>query len=470
MPNTVKKWIISGVVETLSPLVIGTGNRDSDTDIIIQKNEKGDPFIPATSFAGSLKHFFFEELDLEGFEAEYEQLWGTSKNIRDNNNQVIKHISIKSKIFFSDLKLTDNSKAVVELRDGIRIDNKTGLVEETGKYDYEMLAKGATFNLKIEISQEENVAEEIVPQFIVSLKEHLKAGNIAVGSKNTSGFGKLQLKEFDIFEYNFKEKKDVIAWLKSEEKATFDVPKNYESFKLKNNQKLDINLQLKLKTALLIRSYSAEPIEPDSAFITSNGQAVIPGTSAKGALSARAKKILRTFLPEEQSEILEKNLFGYVNSKNEDEKIKSRFSVRETYKSLNDVARKIQARIKIDRFTGGTIKTALFDEMPLWPSESDEFYEIKYGIRNFEDWEVGLALLVMKDLMTSDLAIGGGKSIGRGMFTGEKTTITINGEDREIKQLENNRISVKPEDREFLERYVKCFNRKMRELKEGETA
>eukprot|EP00828_Plagiopyla_frontata_P007035 TRINITY_DN1322_c0_g1_i2.p3 TRINITY_DN1322_c0_g1~~TRINITY_DN1322_c0_g1_i2.p3 ORF type:complete len:135 (-),score=11.04 TRINITY_DN1322_c0_g1_i2:56-460(-) len=111
--------------------------------------------------------------------------------------------------------------------------------------------------------------------------------------------------------------------------------------------------------------------------------------------------------------------------------------------NLNNFARKIQARIKIDRFTGGTIKTALFDEMPLWPSESDEYFEVKYAIKDFADWEAGLAFLVMRDLMTSDLAIGGGQSIGRGLFTGEKATITVNGEKIEITQHENNTITVK---------------------------
>ncbi len=480
MKNTVKtqkvekKWIITGIIETLSPLVIGTGDRDSDTDIIIQRDENGNPFIPATSFSGALNHFFFEETELKGHDEDYEKLWGVSKKEKQVDNQKAKHISIKSKIFFSDLKLTENSKAVVELRDGIRIDNKTGLVEDTGKYDYEMLARGATFNLRIEINQEEAFSEDLVKRFILTFKEQLEVGNIAIGSKNTSGFGKIKLKDAKIFEYDFSEKSDVLSWLSSETKQAFDCSKfSVKAFEPKKNRSLEIALQLKLKTSLLIRSYSPNPNEPDSAFITSNGKAVIPGTSAKGALTARAKKILRTFL-HEKAEKLEKSLFGYVSTENDDEndgeKIKSRFIVQETYMNLNNFARKIQARIKIDRFTGGTIKTALFDEMPLWPSESDEYFEVKYAIKNFDDWEAGLAFLVMRELMTSDLAIGGGKSIGRGVFTGEKATITVNGERIEITQHENNTITVKTDDKEKLEKYVKSFNQKMQEEKgEGQT-
>ena len=39
------------------------------------------------------------------------------------------------------------------------------------------------------------------------------------------------------------------------------------------------------------------------------------------------------------------------------------------------------------------------------------------------NWEAGLALFLLKDLCTGNIAIGGEKSIGRGTLKGEKATI-----------------------------------------------
>jgi len=46
-------------------------------------------------------------------------------------------------------------------------------------------------------------------------------------------------------------------------------------------------------------------------------------------------------------------------------------------------------------------------------------------IEGCEKHEAGLLLLILKDLWTGDLAVGGEKSIGRGVFQGHKAKITM---------------------------------------------
>jgi CRISPR/Cas system CSM-associated protein Csm3 (group 7 of RAMP superfamily) len=73
-----------------------------------------------------------------------------------------------------------------------------------------------------------------------------------------------------------------------------------------------------------------------------------------------------------------------------------------------------QARIRIDRFTGGVVDGALFDEEPDFRGK----IHLHLELRNPRAGEPGLLLLLLKDLLTRDLALGGTSSVGRGVVTG----------------------------------------------------
>jgi CRISPR/Cas system CSM-associated protein Csm3 (group 7 of RAMP superfamily) len=73
-------------------------------------------------------------------------------------------------------------------------------------------------------------------------------------------------------------------------------------------------------------------------------------------------------------------------------------------------------RIAIDRFTQGPIEGALVEEEASYDGAVDG---VKVEIRNPVEGEPGLLLLVLKDLLTGDLPIGGTASVGRGVVKGE---------------------------------------------------
>lgn len=64
--------------------------------------------------------------------------------------------------------------------------------------------------------------------------------------------------------------------------------------------------------------------------------------------------------------------------------------------------------------------------------EKVEFVTIT--IRDYKPHEAGLMLLVLKDLWTGDLVVGGEKAIGRGVFEGESATISFDGEKIELQK------------------------------------
>ena len=457
MKNIGKKWVIKGRIKTLSPLVVGTGDDSSDTDIIIQKDPEGNPLIPATSLAGALRHAFFEQLKIEESEKKaYRRIWGDS--FQENG----KEVPLKSSLYFEDMQPLKNVQDKIELRDGIKIDPKRGIVEDKGKYDYEMLARGAEFPLHIEVVQARNDDKKRMKTLISSITRLLENGKVRLGGMNTKGYGKVQLRETRVLEYDFNDKRAFLDWItKNEALENHLGEEERKALSLKENEKNDLIIEagLKLKTSLLIRSYSTDPNAPDASYMKSNDQPVIPGPSLKGALRQRGEKIMRTIAGPAKPENAIQSLFGFVETEDgakKGENKKSRFYAEESVYELDKVVEKIQARIRIDRFTGGTIKTALFDEMPLWPEGEEEMFKVTFSIKDCKEWEAGLALLILKDLMTGDLAVGGGKSIGRGVFEG--VFATINYDNRSYKFHQNGKIDFKKGSKEELESYVRAFN------------
>jgi len=53
------KVVIQGELHLKSPMIIGSG-QDEFADIEVIKDCEGNPFIPATSLTGVIRHFFYE--------------------------------------------------------------------------------------------------------------------------------------------------------------------------------------------------------------------------------------------------------------------------------------------------------------------------------------------------------------------------------------------------------------------------
>lgn len=84
----------------------------------------------------------------------------------------------------------------------------------------------------------------------------------------------------------------------------------------------------------------------------------------------------------------------------------------------------VQTRIKIDRFTGGTIQGALLEEQPVFgfplhnQNEQKSSIKLCFQLRHFKEehyWQAGLLLFLIRDLIQGKIRLGGGKAIGRGL-------------------------------------------------------
>lgn len=291
-----------------------------------------------------------------------------------------------------------------------------------------------------------------VRQMVATIYDLLQNQRIRLGAKTNSGLGEIKLLEdtVRIYEFDFTQKTAVWNWLtrtlNDEQKIT--VAQLGTPFTLNHNT-FTITADFRLKNSLIVRSYSSDPNMPDATHIKSGDKWVLPGTSLKGAIRARAERILNTLGQNSRTETIINDLFGFVKEpdqvrEGEPPAQKGRLRIEE--QPIEHVVAEQQTRIKIDRFTGGTIESALFDTMPLFSETQTPAQQIRITmhIRDYHDYEAGLLLLILKDLWTGDLAIGGEKNVGRGVLAGNRADILVNGKTFRLDQDLN--VHVEPQD------------------------
>lgn len=400
------KIILQATLRNESPLLIGRGGGDS-VDVEVMQLPDRKPYIPGSSFAGSLKGFLNAQ---DGY------FWGQAGT--DEQDPLQSHIR------FEDLipeNFTANEDIVV--RDGVKIDSQTGTAEDGKKYDYQIVEPGLNFPFKAEITLRDGVQEQHAENFIASLKAALEHPAFRIGANTNTGFGKLSCEGFQAYHFSFPEHAD--AWFEYLDNGKYSIlPKEVEHKKL-NQSSFQIQATFKLKTSLMIGAYgTGKGDEPDKSQLKSRDKFVLPGKSIRGAIRHRAFKIWSLWgKPEDEFE----NLFGIVDEERGKQK-RSRLRVDEFLFKEKEVEAMIQNRIRIDRFTGGVIGGALFNSEPVWTTGQEAIQLTFTILKDATAEEKKLLLLLLKDLWLKDLAIGGEKNVGRGVLIGLKADVLCDGE------------------------------------------
>jgi len=421
------KLILKGIVRLLTPAVIGSG-RDVNSDMDLLRDAHGNPYIPATSFVGVLRHMI--KLD-KSYESKLGEFWGFSGDRAKEQ--------VQSSIIVSDLLAKSNLETGI--RDGVKINSKKGIAEEGAKFDYEIIERDSEFELLIEVTLDDE-KDDFKKRMLATITHILNQQIVRIGAKTNSGLGKIQLIDYKIYEFDFSKKMDVLRWFKKE----FSTPTYFDlrPFNI-TSRTFNISADFLIKNSLLVRWYNYDPHKPDVEHIKSKGKPVLPGTSIKGAIRARACRIVKTL--GKPYEIITE-LFGNVE---EEEVKKGRIIVEESL--VEGYSEEVQTRIKIDRFTGGVQEGALLEVSPLFRGKENKLLNIKFSVLNFKDHEAGIMLLILKDLWTGDLPIGGEKAIGRGVLEGRRARVFWDDELIEFDDLS----SLNHEDKNKLQNFVSAL-------------
>ncbi len=460
------------VVEAVTPLAIGNGEKSFLTDSLVALDANGLPYIPGTSLAGVVRHAIGESKAKEFF------------GIHESGEKGIRH---GSEIIFSDGRMIGKDGNVVDglvsvdfsdkefyeyfqtlpVRQHVRI-NHRGVSADGGKFDEQVVFKGTRFCFEIEMLSSDNGQKDNFNLVIEALKNE----SFRIGSGTRNGFGEIKTCSLKIAELDLKKKKDLQDYLDKTSclnDANWPRWEDRQCESCLDNQYDRYELWLKPDDFFLFGSGVGDD-EADMTPVRVNfidwkenkprfetEAVLIPGSSVKGALAHRVafyyniKHIKNKYsegelenitngcsdgrtenfykLSDNELENLSGNnnravqeLFGYIQKNDSERKMVQQpgnvmisdviLEKRGQEKLLNHVA--------IDRFTGGTIDGALFTEKVIYDNMPEPDYLIRIFVRRKEYSEGVVEALekALEDICTGMLPLGGGVNRGNGCFRG----------------------------------------------------
>ncbi|RIK82027.1 hypothetical protein DCC62_00910 [candidate division KSB1 bacterium] len=511
-----ERWVITGKLELKTPAHFGNGEQSDLTDMPLIMDEVDDkrPLLLGTSIAGALRNYL----------REIERGDGVPLPSRENAAEQKAERRLATTLLFGGYRGDDEgiqSPLIVhdalgrisglELRDGVAIDAKTRTAADEKKFDIELLAAGSSFDLHFELLIGEpkegehaklsfNEHRTQLLQALATALQGLQDGHITLGARKRRGYGECTAHSWEVQRYNLTTGEGLLAWLTSERDETWKewqaAPAKVKSTIIEALQEIDATISkpteedhrqratltatFALDGSLLIRSgFGESDTGPDTVHLHSwrvdqrKAVPILPGTSWAGVLRHRANQIVRTLA--NKNEKAQKQALDFVNrifgpaeiKRNDRHTWASRLSVKE--KEITGHHSLVQTRVKIDRFTGGAFESALFSEEPLFGKENTEV-TLELTLRppyprnqEQEKAEVGLLLLLLKDLWTGDLPVGGESGVGRGRLVGKEAKLNFQNNNWTITKAGEAGLSVTGTGaRTELEDFVKAFNDSMK--------
>ncbi len=458
------RLIVKGTLVLDSPTCLGNGDAEGPTDLMLLRDSiSSRALLSGASIAGALRNHLHEYENGCGVPEEGDSLatylFGS---IRQNEN------GEQSPLIVCD-SLSDKTPQI-ELRDGVKINVKTGTAADKAKYDLELLAAGTKFPLCFELLVDERADKQKLLQALAIALQGLETSQISIGMKKRRGFGRCRVEQWQVWQFDLSDYSDRLAWLTLEREGVSQHAKPPAEGKIidilkpetlcpDKRERFLMKATFKLAGSLLIRSgQNSTEAAPDVVHLKSkrNGEDkpvfVLSGTSLAGVLRHRADRIVKTLGKSEEAIA---HLFGEVEEASKKAN-SSRLIVSESI--IDNCTELVQNRIAIDRFTGGAYHGALFEEQPIFSNDSATV-TLELELRQPDDAEIGLLLLLLKDLWTRDLPVGGESSIGRGRLQGICAEMSRYAPDKEtqIWTIEQEGDKLRVSDAEALESFVSKF-------------
>ncbi|HPP02894.1 MAG: hypothetical protein HPY51_13970 [Candidatus Omnitrophica bacterium] len=457
------RWIITGEILLETAAHFG-GEGDGSVDMTILRDAKdGGPLLPGTSLAGALRSHLADVLG--GYRSPEHRdvtvLFGVARG-DDNGSQ-------SPLIVFDSLGFLPGGLAV-EIRDGVGIDPATGTAEVHKKFDFEVLPAGTCFPLRVELIVEDLKQEARLLGLLIAALDGLTEGAIALGMRRSRGLGALKTRNWKAIRHNLTNNQGWLGWLtcdhenpipsevSSYSSAAEAIRSAYTTLEIKlpvdHRHRLLVDLDLALAGDLLVRSPASDAGAPDVVHLHSAGKPVLPGTSLAGVMRAQALRIARLVRERhDDGELWVDRLFGpRLEKKKEDSQKEqaeaSRLRISESF--IENGSARRQTRIAIDRFTGGVVQGALFDE----EVQAGGRLHVRFELRKPEDSEIGLLLLLLKDLLSGNIPVGGASSVGRGFLEGTARIRLPDGNEYAI----NSGLAVDEKTRDHFNACIKAFH------------
>lgn len=454
-----KRFLAHVIIEANTPLKVGGGKNDLFLDAPVQRDWNGLPMILGTSVAGILRRAFE---DNAGKDAANE-IFGTKRkeNGRGENEKASKDENKKededllgSRLIVSNALLVDEKGRICEelllekseflryfdilpIRDHVAI-GANGVAKDAGKFDEEVVFKGTRFKFSLELDGSKEEFERIL--------NLLCDPTLRLGGGSSKGFGSLGILEIKWGEFEPDRYSSSLNF-SSDEFVEF-MPDSVADGNSARQKFIRYELKISPDDFFMFGSGFGDKDADQTLVLESvidykNGRLskrkiLIPASSVKGAVSHRTafhfNKINKQF--GEKAKVGSENeavreIFGYEKNKN-DKGAKGKILISDCFLDYDEAKdTKVFEHVSIDRFTGGAIDGALFQEKAA--AKRDKF-TIEILLRNDVcgdkekealDNALGAFEAALDDVVQGRLSLGGASTKGYGFFKGEviKTAI-----------------------------------------------
>lgn len=438
MGKNTHRYIARIVIEAVTPLAVGKGQKGITTDSPVATDANGLPYIPGTAVAGVFRHLFCGE----------EPVFGST----DDG-------SLGSRIIFSEAKLVGEEGKPVDgflgnqklssefyqrylhlpIRQHVRINHK-GTAAGTAKFDEQTVYKGSRFCFHVEM-----IGGESESELFKSILQACRDSLFRIGGGTRSGFGKIKVINCGYHCFNLCDPDDRKAYLSLSSALNSDTGSIFAPVTLKarnsNLARYSLNLQpvdiFLFGSGLPDGDADATPVL-ESMVTWENGKArfkdnmiLLPASSLKGALAHRtayhlnkATKVYADKCDEGKTRINDnalRLLFGTEGSGSQPQtRGKVIFS---DVISSSEYQEKIMSHNKIDRYSGATVDGALFQDKTVYGPSLN--FNTEIVIEDFREPEgVSTETLIkafekaMDDVCQGLLPLGGRVNSGYGRFKG----------------------------------------------------
>ena len=443
-----RRYVSRIVLEAVTPISVGSGNKDLLTDSLVVTDINGLPIIPGTSLAGVIRSAC-------GIGKNAHTPFGFQEKKKDGGEG--------SRVIFSDAVMVGKDGLPVDglrvinfadpfyahfktlpIRQHVRINDK-GCAEDNGKFDGQVVYKGTRFCFEMELLSKGGEEDR---KFYEQLLDTLRSDTFRLGSGTRNGYGLVKVVSILSLDYNLcnnDDKADLESYVSRS--ASLDKPldgaKEVDIKTVHDDKWKRYVLKLKPADFFLFGSGLGDneaDITPVSepciewehgkpSFI--NDCVLIPASSVKGALAHRTayhwNKLGGRFadkgdadkkplLGDDNDAVVA--IFGKAGNKKGDGIERGNIMLSDVL--LSKAENKISNHVSLDRFTGGSMDGALFTEKVTNRRNQEITLTIDVLRTKLEDTAIKTAFeKALDDIAKGLLPLGGGVNRGNGTFIGE---------------------------------------------------
>ncbi|MDR2475410.1 MAG: RAMP superfamily CRISPR-associated protein [Bacteroidales bacterium] len=450
------------VIEAVTPLAVGAGEKSLLTDSVVARDVNGLPYIPGTAIAGIIRHElrelnhddkFFGFSDKKKNSGKGSEIIFSSAQIVDSDGKAIEGLISDRSDY---LKLFDE----LPIRQHVKMNEKgTADVKKHAKFDEEVVYKGARFMFEIEL-----LSETKEDRNFQAVLDELSKDTIRFGGGTRKGFGEIKIVSLNCDLFDLSDSDELEKYINKTSSLNDEIWQSSNSQILKSSNSGDwttYHLTLTADDFFLFGSGMGDD-EADMTPVTesyidwSSGKPeikantiLIPGSSVKGAVAHRVAyhynksesvfadklnadellskgyQIPEKFKGDIKEMVIDYNpavraLFG-CTSQDEKEQKRGNVLISDVIQgSYTNTNKKILNHVSIDRFTGGAIEGALFSENVVYGKDVSYILTFKVRKTAIENEDVKMAFEnTLNDICSGLLPLGGGTNRGHGCFKGK---------------------------------------------------